>query len=76
MEFLLSLFTVLFVALILATALTFGFALLLWIMVAAAVLTVAIFLRQLFLRWKFVRGATPTPPDVIEGEWRDISDRL
>lgn len=73
MEFLLSVLSVLFIALILATALTFGFALFIWFAIAAAIVSVMMVIRELWRRWWFIHHASP-PPDVIDAEYKDISN--
>lgn len=74
MEIVLSFLTVVFVALIIGTALAFGFVILMWVIGVAVLLTVLLFLRETIRRWLFVRHARPETPDVIEGDYKDISE--
>ena len=76
MEFLSSALFVLFLALMIAAAVTFGFALLVWFVAVAMLLGTAMLLRQWWWRWRFLRSARKQePPGVIEGEYKDISDK-
>jgi membrane protein implicated in regulation of membrane protease activity len=74
MDFILTVITFIFVALILALAVTVGFWLLMWCIAVGLLFTIIIKLRQQWLRWRFVKNAEPATPDVIEGVFRDITD--
>jgi len=75
MEIIASIFSVIFIGLVLATALTLGMALFLWIIGIGVVMAVLIMLRETWRRWWFVHNASkPEPPRVIEGEYKDISE--
>jgi len=78
MEFIGSVLSFIFIAIVIGTALAFGFMILVWIMVAGLALTAFFYIREMVRRWLFVRGATPKPPpahpNVIEGEYKDLTD--
>ena len=78
MDFLLSILTVIFVGLFIITALTFGFALLVWFIAAALVVTAFIMIRAWWFRFRFLRN-NPQPkadqPPLIEGEYEEISNK-
>jgi hypothetical protein len=61
------------VALVLATAVTFGFALLIWFFALATLIAVFFLVRDGWRRWRFLHNARPKPPTVIEGEYEDIT---
>ncbi len=75
MDFLLSALTVLFVALLLAAAVTFGFVLLVWFLAVAFVIAAGVLIREWWRRWRFVRNAEQRPPKVIDAEYKDITHR-
>jgi hypothetical protein len=68
----------LFVALILFTAITFGFVLLAWFVGFAIAVSVLLMLRGWIRRWWFLYVSRDRharkPPKTIDGDWRDISD--
>jgi len=72
MELLISILTMIFIALVVGTALTFGVALLLWFLAMAALISAYMILRNALRRWRFIRNSAP--PNVIEGDYRDISE--
>ena len=77
METILSILTVLFIMALIGVALTFGFALLIWFVLFALIVTGVVALKQLWYRWRFLRGAN-TPSDdlrIIEVEYEDISNK-
>ena len=81
MYILFSAVSIIFIGLIIAAALTFGFVILLWIFVALMVFTILTFLRDLWRRWWFVHNNAPPKqnppqkaPQIIEAEYTDISD--
>lgn len=81
MDIVFSVLSVVFIGLIVAVAIVFGFVIFAWIMLAAILFAALMYLRSLWFRWVFVHRNTPhktrTPPDgprVIEGEYRDITD--
>ena len=74
MEFIFSLFSVVFIALIVGCALFFGFVILMWVMAGAVAFAVFIYLREVVRRWMFLRNATPRSSDIIEVEYTDITD--
>jgi hypothetical protein len=76
MEVLFTILTVIFVALILAAALTIGFSLLVWCIITAIAVSMFLMLRERWRRFMFVRrSARPESTKVIEGEYKDITDR-
>lgn len=77
MEIIGTIISVIFIGLILAFAFTVGFTLILWIIGVSVVLTVLVMLREVWRRWWFVRShpIRDEPPRIIEGEYRDISDK-
>jgi len=76
MEFIGHIIIAIFVALILAAALTFGFMLFAWFLALAAIISACVLLRQWWRRWWFVHSATreERSSKVIEVDYRDISD--
>jgi hypothetical protein len=63
-----------FVALLLAAAVTFGFALMTVCLIIAMTTTVLVLLREAWRRWRFLHNARNAPPPrVIEGDYKDIS---
>ena len=74
MEFIASFFSVVFVGLILVSALAFGFVILAWVVAGAVAFGVYLYLRELFRRWSFLRSSRMQPPQVIEAEYKDISE--
>jgi hypothetical protein len=77
MDFLFSALAVLFVALLVAAAVTFGFVLLVWFVALAVLIGASVFLREWWRRWYFLRHAAPREESsqVIEAEYKDITDR-
>jgi len=77
MELIATVFSVLFIGLILATALTFSVALLIWFIGIAVLITVVVLLRDVFRRWRFIHNASrpDKPPRIIEGDYKDISEK-
>ena len=74
MDAITSILTVVFVAILLTVALTFGFVLMAFILSVALVTALLMALRGWWYRWRFVRGATQREENkVIEVEYRDIS---
>lgn len=76
MEAIASVLTVIFVGLLVAGALTFGFALLIWFGLFAAVITGLVMLKHLFYRWRFMQN-NEMPPEaemqIIEVDYEDVS---
>ena len=64
MEVISSIFTLLFIVIVLIAAFTFGFALLAWFFVLAMIITGLVVLKQLWFRFNFTRRKPP-PDDVI-----------
>ena len=82
MDFVVSLLTVIFIAVLIGTAFTFGAALLVAILVFSIITALFFFARQYIDRWLFVRGAQKreqeqgkTTITVIEAEYEDLSDK-
>jgi hypothetical protein len=78
MDIIFSVLSAIFIALVLAAAVTFGFIILVWIIAAALALAVLVSLRNLWRRWWFLHNSAPPRPsrrpDVIEGDYKDITD--
>lgn len=83
MRFIMTALMIGFVGLVLGLALTFGLALIVWMVALALVFSGAALLREQYYRWR--RGTQPMPPPgpqepgmrqeppkVIEGEFREI----
>ncbi len=71
-----SILTVIFVAILLTVAVTFGFMLLAFILGVALVTAVLIYLREWWYRWRFLRGASRherQEDKIIEVEYEDIT---
>lgn len=76
MDFLVTVLAVLFVALLVGAAVTFGFVLFVWFVALALVIAVSMLLRDWWRRWYFLRHAAPRDDSqVIEGEYKDITHR-
>ena len=80
MELLGTILTGLFVALILATAVTFGFALIIWFAIAGVTLAILFLLREWWRRWMFLRRGKMQEHDaqnvrIIEVDYEDISNK-
>lgn len=76
METIVSFLTIILVVLLVGAALTFGFALLIWFGIFAAMITILMMLKQLWYRWRFMRtgGAPPEPETkIIEVDYEEIS---
>jgi|GEM_PF-4566546 len=81
MDILFSAISVIFIALIVAAAVTFGFIILVWVMVAAFVFSLLMYVRTMWRRWRFVHGNAPPKqprsrqaPKIIDAEYTDVSD--
>jgi len=77
METVFSILTVIFIAILLTTALTFGFTILVFFLSVALLTAVLIFLRGLWFRWLFLRSASQQERqaiNIIETEYTDITD--
>ena len=78
MDIVFSLFSIIFIALVIGCALFFGFVILMWVIAAAVAFAVFIYIRETIRRWLFIRNATPrmrdNAPDIIEGKYTDITD--
>jgi len=71
-----SILTAIFIAILIGVTLTFGFAIIAFILCVALVTTALIFIRQWWYRWRFVKNATKqerSDNKVIEGDYKDIS---
>ena len=75
MDILLSVLTVMFIALLLGVAVTFGLVLVVWFAGLAVAVAAVVFIRQAWYRWRFLRSGKMPPTDVIEGEYKDISPK-
>ncbi len=82
MEFIGSVFTVIFVAILIGAALTLGATLLLAIIGASILMTLFFLLRGYWLRWRFLRyakkredEATHTRVTIIETDYEDVTDK-
>jgi len=75
MEFLISMISVIFVALLVGAALMFGFVLLAWFTLVVMVFTAFMLVRNWYIR-RFHREATPrqSPPVIVDVEFKDISE--
>lgn len=81
MDIIFSAISIVFIALVLAAALTFGFVILLWIVALGIGFALFIFLRDVFRRWLFVHSHQPAKsprpePKVIEAEYIEISENI
>jgi len=88
MEFIGSVLGGIFIALLVGTALTFGFVLILWFIGLGVAISLFFMLRQWWWRWRFLRtGQVPPPPgmqakrkptppsQIIDAEFEDITDK-
>lgn len=78
METIITILTVVLVAMLVAATLTFGFALLIWFVLFAAIVTFFVMVRQLWYRWRFLHtsGHDPEPEiKIIEVEYEDLSKK-
>lgn len=75
MDFLLSFLTVVFVALLIAAALTFGFVLIVWFAAAATLIALYVLIRQWWERWRFLRAnkGQGDQTNVIDVHYTEIS---
>ncbi len=78
MEFVLSVFSFIFIGLIVIAAFTIGFSLLIWFTLLGVVITVYLVGRQYWMRWQFLRQNRDEPASgrtqVIEGVFTEITD--
>jgi hypothetical protein len=78
MDFIFSFFSFLFIALVVGCALAFGFVILMWILAAGVAFTLFFYIREFIRRRLFVYNGTSKPPrslpEVIDGEYTDITD--
>lgn len=74
METIASILTVIFVGLLVAGALTFGFALLIWFGLFAAIVTALVMMKHLWYRWRFMRTNGQQEPDIqiIEVDYEEV----
>lgn len=81
MDFISSVLTGIFIAILVGVTLTFGLALLAWCVFVAVVFAVIVVARDRWRRWRFVRSGTPEPEQkakritVIEAEYEDITHK-
>ena len=79
MDFIFSFFSVLFITLVIGCALAFGFVILMWIMGVAVVFAIFLYGRELLRRWIFLHNASAhpndRPPEIIDGDYQDITDK-
>ena len=73
MEAILSVFSFIFIGLIVAAALTIGFSLLVWFTLLGIVISVYLIGRQYWMRWQFLRHNRETTK-VIEGVFTEVND--
>jgi membrane protein implicated in regulation of membrane protease activity len=75
MDIVLSLFSIIFIAMLLTVAVTFGFAILTFFVAIALVTALLITGREVWRRWRFVRNANQPQErtHVIEGEYEVIT---
>lgn len=73
MELIFSILTFVFVALLIAGAVTIGFSLLVWCLVAGAVLSLVFAIQRRVSYWRFVRESE-NEAQIIEGEYKDLTD--
>jgi hypothetical protein len=75
MDTILSILTVIFIAISLVVAFTLGFALLVWFAIFALIITAFIFLRQFWNRWRFTSSSRPAGQEskIIEVDYEEIS---
>ena len=76
MEFVAAFFTVVFVAIIIGTALTFSFALFVVFVVIAVLISAWVLLRQYWIRWRFIKSdqRNQQSSKIIDAEYREITD--
>ena len=77
-----TIISVFFIGLLIIAAVTFGFALLVFLISVAVVTAMLVYGQQLLLRWNFIRSATraeqkppANSPKVIDVEYEDISNK-
>lgn len=78
MEFIGTVITGIFVAILLFTAFTFGFMLLVWFAIAGVAIALLFFLRETLRRWLFLRRGKMQERqsvEIIEVDYEDISDK-
>lgn len=81
MDFIVSFFSVLFIMLVIGCALAFGFVILMWAMALGIAFALFFYIREFIRRRLFVSNAQPEPqprkalPDVIDGDYTDITDK-
>jgi hypothetical protein len=75
MDILGTIFLACFIALLIAAAITFGFAIITACLIITAVTTVLILLREIWRRWRFLHDSRDVPPRIIDGDYRDISNQ-
>ena len=75
MDIIFTIAGVIFIALMLTAALTFGFALISFFVAVTCVTAFLIAMREFFRRWRFVQQAEShrTAEKMIEGEYKDIT---
>ena len=73
MQILMSLFMLLLIGSVMAALFTFGFALFLWFMIVATLLSVYAMLRQAWFRHKGGVVQSSQSIEIIEGEYKDVS---
>jgi hypothetical protein len=75
MDAILSVLTVIFIAISLVVAFTLGFALLIWFAIFALIVTGFIFLRQFWWRWRFTSSnkSSTQQSKIIEVDYEEVN---
>lgn len=75
MDTILSVLTVIFIAISLVVAFTLGFALLIWFAIFALIVTGFIFLRQFWWRWRFTSSnkSSAQQSKIIEVDYEEVN---
>jgi hypothetical protein len=74
MDIIFGLLTFVFVALLIMAAITIGVSLLMWFMLVGAMLSLYVAVRRRWMRWQFVRGSESSNVQIIEGDFKDLTD--
>ncbi|MCE2926411.1 MAG: hypothetical protein LW823_02015 [Rickettsiales bacterium] len=73
-----TLLSIVFISILIALAVTFGFAMLLFILAVAVVTAVLVLLRNGFTRWRFIKSVSRQEQSsikVIDGDYKDITHK-
>lgn len=76
MDIIFSVISVIFVGILIAVSLTFGFALLGFVLAVGFVTVLLMYLKGVWYRWRFIKNATPPErkdETIIEGDYEVIT---